>query len=148
MNRSYTTRLGWLSPMVACGCALAGCSSGTSSSGSSGSGQTTLSCLVEIEGASTSCELYEAAGPDAAEAIAAVRTQRCVSAPGEKDTVLASCPTADNLGGCKTPVNVVGGANAQVTVTRFGYKSATGFQTAQDVQKNCTAPNATYVPAP
>ena len=132
--------------------AVGGCSSSTNTSTSGGSGGTatanTLSCLVEDEGASPTCEYYEASGPDAASAIDAVRSQICVSASGEKVTVIAACPTADNLGGCKTPVTVEGGANAQVTVTRYAYKSSTGDQTSADVQAHCTAPNASFVPAP
>lgn len=143
-------RLNGLLGFVGC-LAFLGCASSTTAAtgdaGPTASNPNTLSCLVEINGASPSCSYYEATGPDAASAIASIRTQGCVSAAGEKDTVIAACATADNLGGCKTPVSVIGG-NAQVTVTRFQYKSATGFQTSEAVQKNCTAPNASYVPSP
>jgi hypothetical protein len=62
-----------------------------------------------------------------------------------------ACPSAGTLGGCKTPVNVTGGADVQLHVTFFYYPPSPGSvspTTTQQVQQLCTSENGTFVAAP
>lgn len=149
-----------LSPLflfgLSLGLATSACGSSSSSgggSGGSGSNSNTLSCVVTISGMTPECQFYEASGKDAATVIAQLRAG-CVDQAGSKEQVVDSCPTKGNLGGCKGPITVKGGAQVTLVATVFQYVpaadagSALDPTTAQQVQNNCQIQGDTYVPAP
>lgn len=145
----------WLG--LSLGLGTSGCGGSSSSAGGSGgsgsSNGNTLSCVVTISGTTPQCQFYEASGKDAATVIAQLRAG-CVDQAGAKAQVVDSCPTSGNLGGCKGPITVKGGAQATLDATVFQYAPAAdagsigGPKTVQDVQSNCQALGDTYVPAP
>jgi hypothetical protein len=142
---------------------LAACSSDSTSGngasadggpGASPSGGTTFSCLVQLNGFEPQCQLYEATGADAVRTIAQLRAG-CIDQSAGKAHVVEACPTENGLGGCKTPIQVKGGAVVQLFITNFEYKPTgdAGFgthDTALQVEGFCKSQgaSATYVPAP
>jgi hypothetical protein len=139
---------------------VAACSSssteGTSSDGgAAGSppGAATLSCVVQLNGFAPQCQFYEATGADAARAIDQLRAG-CVDQSAGKAKVVDACPTADVLGGCKTPVKVQGSTAVQLFITNFEYQTGGGaggiHTTPEDVKSFCASQgaSATYVPSP
>ena len=138
---------------------LAACSSSSAEdtgadggAATSPSGASTFSCVVQLNGFGPQCQLYEANGADAARAIDQLRAG-CVDQSAGKAKVVDACPTADLLGGCKTPVKVRGSTAVQLFVTNFEYKGsgAGGLHTTpEDVKNFCASQgaSATYVPSP
>jgi hypothetical protein len=99
------------------------------------------------------CQFYEATGPDAAPMINSLRAG-CVNRGAIGAKVVDSCPTDGNLGGCKTPVKVTGGANVQLDTTNFYYATAADASafpspaTPAAVQQRCKSEMGAFVPAP
>jgi len=124
-------------------------------SGPSSSSETTLSCVVQLKGFEPQCQFYEATGADAVRLIDQLRAG-CIDQSGATEKVVNSCPTANGLGGCKTPVKVQGGADVQLFVTNFEYKPTGDAgrlgtpSTPEQMKSFCAVQgaSATYVPAP
>ena len=110
-----------------------------------------MSCVVQIT--SPTCQYYEATGPDAARTISSLQAG-CVNQGTVTAKVVDSCPTEGNLGGCKSPVTVKGGANVHLDVTNFFYKAASDASafgspaTPAAVQQQCGSDRSVYVAAP
>ena len=115
--------------------------------------------MMQLTGLGPQCQVYDATGPDAASTIDTLRKQ-CVDQPTGTAKIVATCPTEDNLGGCKTPVKVRKAPsndvdpNVSLTVTVFSYKptgNATGLapSTPDAAKQECLDQgDATYVPVP
>jgi hypothetical protein len=131
-------------PLLAIAGLFLACSSG-SPAASTGSA-TSFSCASTLAGVST-CILYEATGTDAALVIEQVRAG-CVSQGGATLEVVASCPSAGNLGGCRTPVTVTGGS-AELTATSYSYTCSSILcpTSEAEVQSQCSeqGSGATFV---
>lgn len=125
----------------------------TSAMGCGGNGSnssTTFSCTIQLSGTASDCQYYEATGADAARTIASLRAG-CVNQGGQTAMVVDACPSANTLGGCKTPVTVTGGADVHLYVTFFYYPPPAGSvspTTTQQVQQICTDQKGTYVSMP
>jgi hypothetical protein len=126
----------------------AGCGSSSSSS------ETSLSCVVQLDKvAAPMCQHYEASGPDAARTIRSLRSG-CVNQSGFHARIVDSCPPEGNLGGCRRPVTVTGGADVQLDVTDFFYEAAADASalgspaTPAAVQRLCDSDRSVFVPAP
>ena len=123
--------------------------------GASSASGTTLSCVVQLKGFEPQCQLYEATGADAARVIDQLRAG-CIDQSSATAKVVDSCPTANGLGGCKTPVKVQGGADVQLSITNFEYKPTSDaghlgtHSTPEQVKSFCAVQgaSATYIPAP
>jgi hypothetical protein len=118
--------------------------------GNGSNSPTTFSCTIQVMSAASGCEYYEATGADAARVVASLEAG-CVNQSGQTAMVVAACPSATTLGGCKTPVKVSGGADVQLYVTFFYYPPAAGSvspTTTQQVQQLCASDNGAFVAAP
>ena len=139
--------------LLSAGCSSGGPSPAGGNGTTSSASENSLACLVEIT--VPMCQLYEATGKDAAYGIRSLRAG-CVSQGGFSAKVVDACPTEGNLGGCKRPVVVKGGASLQLQLTDFFYKPAAGAsafgqpKTAMDVAERCAEEGAgsVYVAAP
>jgi hypothetical protein len=89
------------------------------------------------------CQFYEASGPDAARMIDSLRAG-CVDRGSFHAKIVDECPKEGNVGGCKTPVTVEGGANVQLYLTNFYYAptgDASAFgppSTPEAVKRQCS----------
>src|SRR5437868_1559399 len=80
---------------------------------------TSVRCLTQLgQRSPPMCQFYEATGPDAARLIDSLRAG-CVDQGSFHAKVVDECPKDGNVGGCKTPVTVEGGANVQLYLTNF-----------------------------
>jgi hypothetical protein len=144
-----------LSLVLACACSSTSSGGGgDAGTATPGGGATTLSCMVQLNGFEPQCQFYEASGKDAVSTLEQLRAG-CIDQTGAKAQILEACPTANGLGGCKTPIQVKGGAVVSLFITNFEYKP-TGdgglgtHTTAAEVESFCTRAGApeTYVPVP
>ena len=111
---------------------------------------------MQLSGFEPQCQFYEATGTDAAKTVDQVRAG-CIDQGGAKASVLAVCPSADVLGGCRKPVPVKGSTEVQLFITTFEYKptldasSPATHKTAEEMKTFCAVAangEATYVASP